>query len=860
MKLPAQYQPEQYEADIYHLWEQNEAFKPVNRGNDDYFSIDFPPPNANGDLHLGHALTVAVEDTLVRYHRMQGRATIFIPGADHAGFETQVVFEKQLNKQGKSRFDYSREELYRLIWDFVQANKHNFEAQLRALGASFDWSRFTFTLDPKVIETAYKTFQKLWHDDLIYRGNRIVNFCTFHGTSFSDIEVIHEEQDSKLWYIAYPLVDGSGEVVIATTRPETKLGQAALMVHPDDKRYKAVVGKEVYQPLVPDKPIKIIADEFVNMKFGTGVVTVTPAHDPNDFEVAGRHNLPILELITPEGKMGPNVPEPFRGLTVLQARAATEKALSDKKLLRKIDAYRHSVGKCYKCGTVIEPMLREQWFVRMQPLTEAAHKTLDSKKISFFPASKAKLLKRYLTEVKDWNISRQIAWGIPIPAFQNVADPSDWIFDTRVDQAEIVVDGKKYRRDPDVFDTWFSSGQWPYVTLDYPDGEDFKKFYPLTLMETGGEILFQWVARMIMLGLYTTGEVPFKNVYIHGYVLAEDGAKMSKSIGNVINPQDVVGAYGSDALRMGLLTGRRPGINQGFDTTKIVAGRNFANKLWNVARYVEGRLTETPSGTEVKAVSLADNWILDRAGKSAELIGQALENYRLSEAYELLYQFVWHDFADWYIEVSKIEPNLPLLQYSLEMILKLAHPFAPFVTETIWQTLDWTHGSILAVQPWPKKAAFAADQAAAFNDIIDIISQIRIVSAAVKARQPTFYYRNSELIKQSAGLIQRLGRVRAVSETAAEKDQGMRINKVGYDCWLDIDTGAAKAYLDTLIEQKAGREEAIGRLEGRLENSDYRQKAPAEIVAQTEHQLEQERSLLAQTAAEIDSFTKMINS
>ncbi|MBX4199721.1 class I tRNA ligase family protein, partial [Candidatus Saccharibacteria bacterium] len=408
MKLPKTYEPAQYEADIYNLWERNEAFKPIDRGGEGYFSLDLPPPNANGDLHMGHALTVAIEDSLMRYHRMQGRAALYVPGADHAGFETWVVYEKKLNEQGRSRFDFSREELYQQVWDFVQANKHSFEAQLRALGGSLDWTKFTFTLDKKVVDTSYNTFQKMWHDKLIYRGKRIVNFCTFHGTSFSDIEVIHEEEDTKLWHIAYPLTDGSGEVVIATTRPETKLGQSALMVHPKDDRYKHLIGKEVTQPLVPDSPIPIIADDYVEMEFGTGVVTVTPGHDPNDFEVAGRHNLPIIELITPEGKMSDAVPEPFRGLTVSEARKAVDEALNKAGYLRKVEPYHHSIGKCYKCGTPIEPLVREQWFVSMRPLAERAAKAIEDNKITFYPASKKGQTLRYLTEVRDWNISRQI--------------------------------------------------------------------------------------------------------------------------------------------------------------------------------------------------------------------------------------------------------------------------------------------------------------------------------------------------------------------------------------------------------------------------------------------------------------------
>lgn len=388
MKLPKLYEPKKYEENIYALWEKEGAFLPQDRGGAGYFSMVLPPPNANGALHMGHALTNAVQDTMVRYHRMKGEATLYVPGADHAGFETWVVYERKLNQEGKSRFDFSRDELYRQVWDFVQSNKQNFEGQLRALGASLDWNRYTFTLDNKVVATAYKTFKKMWDEDLIYRGQRIVNFCTFHGTSFSDIEVIHEEEKTKLWYIAYPLAEGSGEVIIATTRPETKLGQAALMVNPNDERYKHLIGKQVNQPLVPNKPIPIIGDEYVNKEFGTGVVTVTPGHDPNDFEVAQRNKLPITELITTEGKMSENVSEQFRGFPVLEARQKVADALHQKGLLRKTEDYTHSIGKCYKCGTPIEPLVREQWFVSMGPLSDKAIEALDQNKITFYPASK----------------------------------------------------------------------------------------------------------------------------------------------------------------------------------------------------------------------------------------------------------------------------------------------------------------------------------------------------------------------------------------------------------------------------------------------------------------------------------------
>jgi len=861
MKLPKAYEPNQYEADIYALWEREQAFAPREGKPGEYFSVAAPPPNANGDLHIGYGLTVAIEDSLVRYHRMQGKETLYVPGADHAGFETWVVYEKKLNKEGKSRFDFSREELYKQVWDFVAANRQNFEAQLRALGASFDWSKFTFTLDKKVVDTAYNTFRKMWDDGLIYRGKRIVNFCTFHGTSFSDIEVVHEEENTKLWHIAYPLADGGGEVVIATTRPETKMGQAALMVNPKDARYKDFIGREVLQPLVPDTPIKIIADDYVDMEFGTGVVTVTPGHDVNDFEVAQRHNLPVTELITTEGKMSENVPEKFRGLTVLEARKAAEEELERTGYLRKIEDYRHSVGKCYKCGTVIEPLVREQWFVKMRPLADRAIDALDSDKIKFYPASKKRQLIKYLEGVRDWNISRQIAWGIPIPAFQNIADPKDWIFDNRIDQETIEVGGFTYKRDPDVFDTWFSSGHWPEVTLNSPQGEEFKRYYPLSLMETGGEILYPWVSRMIMLGLYNTDDVPFTTVYIHGYVLAEDGAKISKSLGNAPDMAAILAEYGSDALRMGLLTGRRAGINQGYHPSKIKAGRNFANKLWNIARFIEDKVGEASAQRqEVTPASLADHWILGTINKTAAEMSEAMENYRLSEAYELLYHFVWHDFADWYIEASKVEANLPLLAYALESTLKLAHPFAPFVTETIWQTLNWQEGTLLATSAWPATLPMDESSASKFQDLVDIISEARRIATALGAKKPTLFYRSSPLLAENSELISRLGQLGAVSESTEAKGQGIRLNKVGYDTWLDIDIATARSYIDRLIEQKSQRLSAIERLETRLSNPSYVKNAPEQIVAESTRQLEQEKALLAQVQEEISTFSKLAES
>lgn len=857
MKLPKAYNPAEYEADIYALWEKKGAFTPKEQGNGNYFSIVMPPPNANADLHIGFGLTIAIEDTIVRYQRMKGKPTLFIPGADHAGFETQVVYEKKLAEQGKSRFDFSREELYKQIWDFVEKNKHNFASQIRALGASADWTRFTYTLDDKVVDQAYKTFKQMWDDGLIYRGKRIVNYCTFHGTSFSDIEVVHEEEETQLWRIAYPLSDGSGEVVIATTRPETKLGQSSLMVNPKDERYKQFIGKEVLQPLVPNKPIKIIGDEHVDMKFGTGVVTVTPGHDSDDFEVAERHNLPLIELITTEGKMSDNVPKQFRGLKVLEAREKVAEELGKRDFLRGVESYTHSVGKCYKCGTVIEPLALEQWFVNMESLKKPALEALNKNQIKFYPDSKRRQLIQYLEDLKDWNISRQIAWGIPIPAFQSEKDPQDWIFDTRVDQETIEVNNRKYKRDPDVFDTWFSSSAWPYVTLNYPEGDEYKKFYPTSLMETAGEILHQWVARMIMLGLYTTGKIPFKEVYIHGLVLAEGGAKMSKSLGNVIDAMQVIAEHGSDALRMGLIAGRAPAVNRGYDRRRVGEARNFANKLWNVARFIEGQGdTYEDQGVKLRA----DHWILNKLSICDAEVGKYMAEYRLSEAYEAIYHFIWDDLADWYVEASKIVPDPPFSRFILEKTLKLAHPFAPFITEVIWQTLsfkgrtlkegttlkdDLQDDSLLMTQTMGDLPAPDKGQAAEFEKVRQIVSEVRRISTALNLTKPRLFYsgENAELIKGLANLSE-----------IVQNDSPFGLKLISSDAWLDVDKEKAKGYLLKLERDKIARQKAVEALEIRLANKSYIEKAPKKLVEETRYQLDTEKSQLAKIEEDLAAF------
>lgn len=849
MKLPKVYEPGQYEADIYALWEKSQAFAPAKEGES--FSVVVPPPNANGNLHIGHALTLALQDISVRYHRLQGDRALLLPGADHAGFETQVVYEKQLAKEGKSRFDFSREELYRQIWEFVGHNRTNFEEQFRRLGAGVDWSRYTFTLDDKIVKRAYATFKQMWDEGLIYRGERLVNFCTFHETAFADIEVVYKEERSHLWHLRYPLTDGSGEIIVATTRPETMLGDTAVAVNPNDKRYKDFIGKTVKLPLT-HREIPIITDDFVDENFGTGAVKITPAHDPNDFDAGKRHDLPMITVIDDTGKMT-NVPDVYRGLDVKAARDKVVADLDDGGFLAKTEDYTHNVGHCYKCNTVIQPLLREQWFIDMQPLAQRAIKTLKAGEITFYPESKRDQLITYLEGLRDWNISRQIAWGIPIPAFQNVDEPDDWIYDERVDQEIIEVDGKTYHRDPDVFDTWFSSSSWPYATLDYPDSDDFKNFYPLSLMETGGEILYPWVSRMIMLGLYVTGEIPFKAVYIHGYVLAEDGAKMSKSLGNVINPLEVIDKYGSDALRMGIITSRVPAVNRGYDHRKVEDARNFANKLWNIARYIEDRVGEEYHDRTPKPQSTADHWLLTNLQRTTDKVASDLESYRFAEAYDSLYHFVWDDLADWYIEASKASPNLPLLAYSLETILLLTHPFAPFVTETIWQTLGW-EDTLLVTGAWPKVKAGDKKESEAFEQIRTIVSEIRYITKALQVRDVVLGYAKEPFLDKNGDLIKQLSRITGVVEMPGG-GKGIRLTETTYTCWLDIDPETARKYAGDLAAKRDTVETSIGQLKARLSNTSYVENAPKHIVEQTKQQLEEAETLLGNIDQEYNRFS-----
>ena len=850
MKLPKIYEPSQYESDIYALWEKTGAFKPNN--SDKHFSIVMPPPNANGNLHIGHGLTLAIEDIMIRHHRLKGESALFVPGADHAGFETWSVYEKELAKQGKSRFDFSREQLYEQIWDFVSLNKENYQQQFRQLGASVDWEAYTYTLDEKVVKQAHASFRKMFEESLIYRAEKLINYCTFHGTGFADIEVAYREEAGHLWHLSYPLTDGSGEIIVATTRPETMLGDVAVAVHPDDERYTKLIGRTVKLPLT-NREIPIIADDFVDPKFGTGAVKITPAHDPNDYEVGKRHDMPMIRVINSEGFIADDMPQEYRGLTVLEARDKIVAQLKEQGTLVKTDEHQHSVGHCYKCDTVIQPLLREQWFIDMQTLVKPAIAALKANKVNFQPAGKQEQLIRYLENTRDWNISRQIAWGIPIPAFQNVDDPDDWIVDERVGEEFLQVGDKTYHRDPDVFDTWFSSSSWPYATLNFPDGEAFKKFYPLSVMETGADILFAWVSRMLVFGIYNTGEVPFTNVYLHGMVQDEHGQKMSKSKGNVVNPIDKINQFGSDAFRMGIIADETAGANRPYDESKLVGARNFCNKLWNIARYIESLVGDVTDREVAKPQSSADHWVLSKLQHTQERLNDQLDNNRLSEAYETLYHFVWDDVADWYIEASKATPNLPMLQHVLESTLLLAHPFAPFVTETIWQTLAWEQDSILASRVYAKPLNFDTHQAQAFTDIMAIVSETRLILTSLKASGVTLYYTDAPTISNNAATIKQMARLQDVTEV--KDGTGLALTSTAQQAWLDIDQETARAYAKELDAQATKQTGVIAQLEGRLANKSYVDHAPKAIVNQTKQQLEDARTLLANIEREKERFS-----
>jgi valyl-tRNA synthetase len=697
------YNNKEVEEKIYQQWEEKGYFKPQGRfGNKQKYSIILPLPNANAPLHFGHAMFV-IEDILIRYHRMLGKKTLWLPGADHAGFETQFVFEKKLQAEGKSRFDFDRETLYKNIWDFVQGNRPIMESQLRRLGFSLDWEKSKFPLDPAIIKIVYETFRNLYDDGLVYRAKRLVNYCTFDGTSFSDLEVIYEEKQAKLWFIKYPLIDG-GSITVATTRPETMFGDTAVAVNPKDKKYQSLVGKKIKLPLT-DREIAIIADESVDMQFGTGAVKVTPAHDPNDYELGLKHKLVQISVIGFDGKMTSEAEE-FESLYGKQARLKVVEKLTELGLLEKEENITHQVPVCYKCKNPIEPLLMDQWFVKMKPLAELAIEAV-KEDIKIYPKSFEKMYLQFLENIRDWNISRQIVWGIQIPAWQCQKCKEWTVTNGEVPEKCSKCGAKELTQDQDVFDTWFSSGQWPYATLKTTDALEF---YPTTVMETGYDILRWWVARMVMLGIYIqkkqgigelNKQIPFQNIVLHGLVNDPLGKKMSKSKGNVVDPMEIVDQYGADAIRFALVYGTALGNDQVLSYPKLEAMKKFSNKLWNIARFIEMQKDEASKAGEKNEKD--EEWTRE-VKKLTEEITVHLEKYQLNYAAAHLYEFIWHKFADIYIEDVKTRitgGSLKTLRKLFEIQLKLLHPFMPFITEEIYTRLYGGEGNLI-ISEWPK--------------------------------------------------------------------------------------------------------------------------------------------------------------
>ncbi len=707
-KLLAPYDPKETEGRIYTLWEKSGYFNPDNlpKRHKEPFTIIMPPPNANGSLHAGHAVFVAIEDLITRYRRMNGYKTLWVPGADHAGFETQVVYEKKLEKEGRSRFGMERGDLYREIMDFTLGNKSFMEGQLRQLGASCDWSREKFTLDDDIRNIVYGTFKQLDDDGLLYRGKRIINWCAKHQTSLSDIETEFKEKEGQFYYFKY------GPFTIGTARPETKFGDKYVVMHPKDERYAEYKDGQRIDLEWINGPITatVIKDEAIDMEFGTGVMTITPWHDAVDFGIAERHGLDREQIIDLRGKLLPIAGE-FAGMKTNEARAKIVEKLKEKGLLAKVEEkYKHNVKVCYKCEQPIEPQIQDQWFVRMKPLADAAKDKVEKDEMRFYPDQYKKIMLHWLENIQDWNISRQIVWGIPIPAKLCEACNEGFV-DVEDRIASCRKCGGAVKKDTDTFDTWFSSGQWPFATLGFPDGEDFKRFYPTDVMETAGEIIFFWVARMIMFGIYRTGKLPFKDVYLHGLVTAKDGQKMSKSRGNVISPLELSDKYGTDALRMGLIIGNTPGTSTALYEDKIKGYKHFANKIWNVARFVLSNIEGLDPNTMPE---LLDEDKAALAGLDALMqdVTEDIEKYRFYLAGEKLYSYFWHTLADVTIEASKPrlsgtdETSKKSAQWTLwkilETNLRALHPFMPFVTEEVWEMLPpEKNKKLLLIETWP---------------------------------------------------------------------------------------------------------------------------------------------------------------
>ncbi len=864
-ELPKVYEPQEVEARIYETWERSGCFKGRRDPKKKPFTIVMPPPNVTGQLHMGHAMDDSLQDMLIRYKRMQGCAALYLPGTDHAGIATQVKVEEELrNNEGLSRYDLGREKFLERVWDWKAKYGARIVQQQKKLGISADWERSRFTMDEGLSRAVRHVFVSLYQKDLIYKGSRIINWCPHCVTALSDAEVEYQDKPGHLWHMRYPLADGSGYLVVATTRPETMMGDTGVAVNPNDERYKHLVGKTCILPLM-DREIPIVADDYVEMDFGTGCVKMTPAHDPNDFEVGLRHNLETIRVLDDNGVVNANGGK-YQGMDRYEARKAVVADLEALGLMEKIEPYSHNVGTCYRCHSDVEPLISAQWFVRMEPLAKEALRVVNEGEIKFVPDRFAKTYTNWMENVHDWCISRQLWWGHQIPAWY-CADCGHMTV-SEEDPCECEkCKSKNIERDPDVLDTWFSSALWPFSTLGWPDenSEDFKYFYPTDVLVTAYDIIFFWVARMIFSGCAHTNKPPFHTVFIHGLIRDDKGRKMSKSLGNGIEPLEIADKYGADALRFNLVTGNSPGNDMRFFTERCEAMRNFANKIWNASRFLMMNLTidkcELPQKLE-----LEDKWILSKLNRAVAEITENMDRYELGVAAQKIYDFIWDDYCDWYIELTKTRLQgededskvraQQVLCWVLTEMLKLLHPFMPFITEEIWQALPH-EGDFLMLQDWPAASAgmdFPAEEKA-MELIMDAIRAVRArrnemnVPPSKKARL-TVATGEGEVFTLGVPFLKKLAYASEVEVVPAGQapDAAGMVAVVTHAAQLFIPLGE----LVDLAKEKARMEKELKKqsaelekLNAKLNNPGFVNKAPAQVVEAEKERAAQLTELVA---------------
>jgi valyl-tRNA synthetase len=890
-EMPKTYDPNAYEKKLYDWWEAQGYFKPNMESDKEPFVIAMPPPNVTGVLHLGHAITASLEDLMIRYHRMQGYPTLWIPGTDHAGIATQNVVERALAKEGLTRHDLGREKFLERAWQWKEEHGRRITEQHRRLGVSCDWERERFTMDPGLSRAVREAFVRLYRKGLIYRGTYLVNWCPRCETAISDLEVIHQEEETSLWYVRYPLEPAeegapAEYITVATTRPETILGDTAVAVHPEDERYRHLVGRYAVLPVI-GRRIPIIADAAVDPSFGTGAVKVTPAHDPTDYEIGLRHGLEQINVMDERGRMN-DLAGPFAGQDRYECRKNLVQELERAGLLVKIEPHRHAVGHCQRCDTVIEPRLSTQWFVRIKPLAEPAIEVVRDGRIRIIPERFTKVYFNWMENIRDWCISRQLWWGHQIPVWY-CDDCGRETAATEAPSACAHCGSTRIHQDPDVLDTWFSSGLWPFSILGWPDDtEDFRRFYPTSVLETGYDILFFWVARMIMLGLEMTGKIPFHTVYLHGLIRDKYGRKMSKSAGNAIDPIEVMDQYGTDALRFTLLTGSTPGNDMKLDLERVEANRNFANKIWNAARFVVMNL-EDASGAKLleefdpsdwARFNLPQRWIISRLHRLIREVTRLIEDYQFGEAGRQMYDFLWSEYCDWFIEIAKADlyrgtPEAKrqaqrVLVYVLERTLRLLHPYMPFVTEAIWQhltdggiTIAGKHYPSIMIAPWPEAGQMDEAAEEEMSLLIDIIRGIRNVraeynvepgrriAAIIEAdtRFPVLNEHRDIIIEQARLDPEKLT---LVEKLPAKPTQAVGLVIGGVEVYVPL-AGMVdiEAERQRVLKEIAQVEAEMARVEKLLSNPGFLNKAPAEVV-------EREREKRAQFQENLEKLRRRL--